>query len=67
MADDNAPDRRPDELVSVLRWRQAVLADAGYPPEEAYVLAGREDVDLHRAVGLLADGCPLKYALRILL
>lgn len=56
----------PTERDSVDRWRIASLVAAGYPEEEALLLALDPDVDLHVAVGLLAHGCPLAVALRIL-
>ena len=51
----------------VRRWRSEMLQVAGYPPWDALVLSGRDDVDLHRAIDLLARGCPLATALRILI
>jgi hypothetical protein len=35
--------------------------------ENAAELAGRADVDLHTAIGLIESGCPADVALRILL
>jgi hypothetical protein len=58
---------REPETVTVTRWRQSALIEAGYPVEEAVVLAERADVDLHRAIGLLEQGCSVPLALRILL
>jgi hypothetical protein len=55
------------EAERVQRWRAAELERAGYTPEQAAELAGRNDVDLHRAVELVASGCPSDLALRILL
>jgi hypothetical protein len=54
-----------EERVHV--WRLKVLLDAGYPLELATELAISVDVDLHRAVELLADGCPPATAAQILL
>ena len=51
----------------IQRWRAEELERAGYDPAEAAELAGRPDVDLHRAVELLERGCPAATALRILL
>lgn len=48
------------------RWRCERLTEAGYPQEEAFLLACRADVDLHAACELLARGCPLGVALKIL-
>lgn len=55
------------EAERVQRWRATELERAGYTPEQAAELAGRNDVDLHRAVELVASGCPSDLALRILL
>lgn len=51
----------------VRRWRLHELERAGYRSYDAEVLASRADVDLHVAIGLLRDGCPMETALRILL
>jgi hypothetical protein len=50
----------------VRRWRLDALMDAGYAPADAIVLSRREDVDLHLAVRLLAEGCLPETAVRIL-
>ena len=55
------------ESERIQRWRAEELERAGYGPAEAAELAGRLDVDLHRAVELLERGCPADTALRILL
>jgi hypothetical protein len=55
------------EQERVERWRSEALERAGYEPEAAAQLAARNDVDLHRAIGLLESGCPAETALRILL
>jgi hypothetical protein len=60
-----APER-PSEQELVERWRAQELQRAGYAPDAAAELAGRNDVDLHRAVELLQKGCPPETALRIL-
>jgi hypothetical protein len=60
-----APER-PSEQEQVERWRAQELQRAGYAPEAAAELAGRNDVDLHHAVELLQKGCPPETALRIL-
>lgn len=57
---------RITEHDPVRRWRLEELTRAGYPPSDALVLSGRADVDLHVAVKLLRDGCPVATALRIL-
>jgi hypothetical protein len=56
-----------DETELVAAWRAEQLETAGYGAREAAELAARFDVDLHRAVGLVARGCPHELALRILL
>jgi len=55
------------EIEEVERWRFASLERAGYDPESATVLALSHDVDLHLAVELLENGCPVDLALQILL
>jgi hypothetical protein len=55
------------ELGRVVEWRLAELERAGYPEAEARQLAERVEIDLHRAIDLLRDGCPPETALRILL
>jgi len=59
-------DDRLDEPQMVLAWRAEALARAGYPAEEAFLLAERDDVDLHQAIYLLESGCPVGTAVRIL-
>ena len=49
------------------RWRREQLEIAGYPLREAREMSTRPDIDLHRAVSLLKQGCPVETALRILL
>ncbi len=48
-------------------WRLQQLEAAGYPPFQAETLSERPDIDLHLACSLLAAGCPIATALRILL
>ena len=55
------------ELTQVQRWRIDELERAGYDPRAAMTLAARNDVDLHRAVDLLRQGCSPDLALKILL
>lgn len=60
----------PDEVPvwdDAERWREQCLRLAGYPEGEAHALAADQDVDLHVAVELLASGCPLETALKILI
>ncbi len=58
---------RDTESERIQRWRAQELERAGYDRQAAAELAGRADVDLHRAVELLERGCPPAKALRILL
>jgi hypothetical protein len=51
----------------VRRWRLEELVRAGYAPYDALVLSRRSEVDLHLAIRLLQDGCPVPTAMRILL
>jgi hypothetical protein len=53
------------ELVE--RWRAGELKRAGYPEELATSIALRADIDLHRALDLLGEGCPAELAAAILL
>jgi len=48
-------------------WRSEELIRAGYTPTDAVALAARHDIDLHRAVELLDQGCPADLALDILI
>jgi hypothetical protein len=57
----------PTEQERIERWRAEVLERAGYDSRSAELLARRPDVDLHRAVELLQNGCSPKLALDILL
>jgi hypothetical protein len=54
------------EGSKVESWRLHVLMEAGYPFSLAEKLAGTE-VDLHRAVELLGQGCSPETAVEILL
>ncbi len=55
------------ELDRVEQWRLFTLERAGYDAESAAVLAASPEVDLHRAVSLLEQGCTVSLALQILL
>ena len=55
------------EAERILSWRLEELERAGYDARSAWELAERADVDLHRAVDLVQQGCPAATALRILL
>ncbi len=54
------------ELDRVERWRTAELMRVGFAGDDAVVLAGRMDVDLHEAIELVQRGCPPELAVRIL-
>ena len=55
------------ENERVERWRTEVLEKVGYDAVSAHELAARTDIDLHRAIRLIEEGCPPEVALRILL
>lgn len=55
------------EIERIERWRAAELERAGFDPAGAAAIAARHDVDLHRAVEMLEQGCPAELALKILL
>ena len=50
-----------------MRWRAEELERAGYGTRAAGRLAARHDIDLHRAIELLDQGCPPELATKILL
>ena len=52
--------------AEVFEWRFEQLQRAGYPTNEAWLLAAAKDVDLRLAARLLDDGCPPETAARIL-
>jgi hypothetical protein len=54
------------ETQKVERWRAEALEHAGYAAAAALELAARPDVDLHRAIELLENGCPPELAVQIL-
>jgi hypothetical protein len=56
----------PTEQELVERWRAQELERAGYPEDAAAELAMRADVDLHRAVELVRNGCAPELAAEIL-
>ena len=55
------------ENERVERWRTETLERVGYDAESAHELAIRTDIDLHRAIKLIEEGCSPEVALRILL
>jgi hypothetical protein len=56
-----------NERSRVESWRLHVLMEAGYPLTLAERIAGSENIDLHRAVELVASGCTPETAAEILL
>ena len=60
-------ERRDSTADATRRWRTEQLQAAGFPLREARAMSERADIDLHLAVRLLRDGCPVATALRILL
>ncbi len=55
------------EMDRVESWRAEELIRAGYTASDAVALAARHDIDLHHAVELLEQGCPIELALDILI
>lgn len=55
------------EREQVEDWRELVLLRAGFPPDDAITLSRNPLIDLHRACGLLANGCDAATAVRILI
>jgi hypothetical protein len=58
--------KTPTEQELVERWRAEALERAGFPEDVAAELAMRNDVDLHRAIELLQNGCSPQLAADIL-
>jgi hypothetical protein len=56
-----------DEAERVEQWRAEALERVGYGAQAAAELAARLDIDLHRAIALVENGCPPETALQILL
>ncbi len=56
-----------EEIVALILCRLEELGLAGCESPDCLVLASRVDLDLDRAVDLVARGCPAELALRILL
>jgi hypothetical protein len=54
------------EDLEVEYWRESQLERAGFPPEVAAKLAVNTFVDLHQAIDLIAGGCSVELAERIL-
>jgi hypothetical protein len=53
--------------LPVAGWRYQQLLRAGWPDQQALLLAANPTVDLHLACDLLANGCDSELAIRILL
>jgi hypothetical protein len=65
MARPTAVAKREDERL--VKWRFEELRRAGYDDRAAAFLARHVEIDLHRALDLIGQGCPTSTALRILL
>ena len=52
--------------ASVDEWRFQQLQQAGWPEQEALLLAARHEIDLHQACELLQRGCDPGLAWQIL-
>lgn len=57
---------RRDPGEAVIDWRLHRLLELGVDREDAEHLAARRDFDLHALAALLARGCPVGTAIRIL-
>ena len=55
------------EQSRIVLWRFERLRAAGFPTATAMTLATRQDVDLHTALALRAEGCPPDTVVNILL
>lgn len=60
-------DIRETEIDRITRWRADALERAGYDQRAAAKIAERHEVDLHKAVQLIEQGCPPELAPEILL
>jgi len=58
---------RPDEVGRTRGWRLDQFVGLGFDPARAELMAGDSRVDLAQARRLVALGCPLETASRILL
>jgi hypothetical protein len=59
--------RQQTEHEAVFDWRFAELRRAGFPPNAAWLLASDRAVEVRVAERLLAEGCPVRTLLEILL
>lgn len=65
-ADTNLFVNNAMECTTVVTWRFARLAAAGFPPDLGERLAADTSVDLHALLDLVDRGCPPSLAARIL-
>jgi hypothetical protein len=63
--DDCRPVFRREEIVELHRWRQRCFRELGFTRVDAEHLDLAE-VDLHRMIDLLEQGCPKELAEKIL-
>jgi len=61
-----SPEVTETELDRVVTMRREAMERAGFPFTSALELANRDDVDWHRAVELVENGCPHQTAFEIL-
>lgn len=63
---EGVPDPKPLFDDPVLIWRFDKLFEAGFTTEQAVLLAGDPRVDFHRALAMVAAGCPYVVVTEIL-
>jgi len=63
---ENRTHPRPHVSRDVMRWRRALLVEAGFEDDLAGELAADGSYDLHELLGLIDRGCPPGLAVRIL-
>ena len=56
----------PATELGIEDWRFGQLLAAGWPEQQALLLAANHDIDLHTACDLLAQGCDRALAWEIL-
>ena len=61
----SASEQRPIDDRAVVAWRFGELQRVGFDERVALELALCPDVDLHLAIRLVEQGCPIEIALRI--
>lgn len=57
---------QPTETERVEAWRAETLLELGVDPDTAFRFAADPNVDIHRFVRLVHDGCDIETARRIL-